>query len=52
MKTTGLGIATIIATLASAFIAFVQTGALDIAVIAAGITAGWGLIQAADAPKA
>jgi len=49
MKTTLLGIVTIIATLCTAFLSFSKTGSLDIPVVFAGITAGWGLIHAADA---
>lgn len=48
MKTTVLGIATILAALANATIEFLNTGAANWAVLVTGITAGFGLVKAAD----
>ncbi len=48
MKTTALGIATILAALANATIEFLNTGAANWAALVTGVTAGFGLIKAAD----
>jgi hypothetical protein len=48
MKTTTLGIATILAALANATIEFLNTGAANWAALVTGVTAGFGLIKAAD----
>ena len=48
MKTTIYGIATIVAGLANAAVALINTGTFDIAILIAAITAGIGLIQAQD----
>lgn len=51
MKTTVLGIATIVAAVANAVVQFLNTGSADWAAVVTGVTAGFGLIKAADAPK-
>jgi hypothetical protein len=51
MKTTALGIATIVAALANATIEFLNTGAANWAALVTGITAGFGLVRAADSSK-
>jgi hypothetical protein len=48
MKTTALGIATIVVALANATIEFLNTGTANWAAVVTGITAGIGLIKAAD----
>ena len=48
MKTTALGIATILAAIANATIEFLNTGAANWAMLVTGVTAGFGLIKAAD----
>ena len=48
MKTTALGIATILAAIANATIEFLNTGAANWAALVTGVTAGFGLIKAAD----
>lgn len=48
MKTTALGIATILAALANATIEFLNTGTANWATLVTGITAGFGLVKAAD----
>jgi hypothetical protein len=52
MKTTILGVLTLVATLTNAGIAFLKTGSIDVPATLAGLTAGWGLIHAADAKPA
>ena len=49
MKTTLLGIATIIAALASAAVVFLQGGLPDLTTTFTAVTAGFGLIIAKDA---
>jgi len=49
MKTTILGIATIIATIAAAIVTSLSGGHIDPLAAAAGVSAGWGLIHASDA---
>jgi hypothetical protein len=52
-KTTQLGILTILAAVVNAGIAFLKAGTFDIAGVFTAVTAGIGLIKAADAaPKA
>lgn len=51
MKTTALGIATIVAAVANAVVQFLNTGAADWAALVTNVTAGFGLVKAADAPK-
>lgn len=48
MKTTALGIATILAALANATIEFLNTGTANWAALVTGVTAGFGLVKAAD----
>lgn len=50
MKTTIAGILTILVTLGNAALSFINTGAFDVASTAAGLTVGYGLIKASDAP--
>lgn len=50
MKTTIAGILTLLVTLGNAALSFINTGAFDVSVAAAGIAAGYGLIKAQDAP--
>jgi hypothetical protein len=52
MKTTILGIATIVAAVANALVSFLKTGYADYGSLIAAVTAGIGLIKAADAAKA
>jgi len=52
MKTTILGIATIVAAVSNAVVSFLQTGSADYGSLIAAVTAGIGLIKAADAIKA
>jgi hypothetical protein len=52
MKTTVLGILTIVAAVANAAVSFLKTGTADIPVTIAAITAGWGLLHAADSKPA
>lgn len=48
-KTTVLGVATIVATVANAVVALLKTGQMpDLLTTSAAITAGWGLIAAKD----
>lgn len=49
MKTTALGIATIVAAIATAAVQFLKTGSCDILSLSTGLSAGYGLIKAADA---
>lgn len=49
MKTTILGVLTIVSALCFAAISFIKTGSLDFGGLATAITAGFGLIKAADA---
>lgn len=51
MKTTILGILTILAAVSNAAISFLKTGSADFGTLIAAITAGIGLVKAADAPK-
>ena len=51
MKTTILGIVTIIAAIATAAASYLKTGSADFTVLIGGISAGIGLIKAADAKK-
>lgn len=48
MKTTALGIATIIVALGNATIEFLNTGTANWAALVTGVTAGFGLVKAAD----
>lgn len=52
MKTTIIGILTIVTAIAAAAINFLKTGTTDYGVLITAITAGIGLVKAADAPKA
>jgi len=51
MKTTILGTATIVAAVANAVISFLETGYADYGSLITAVTAGIGLIKAADAYK-
>jgi hypothetical protein len=51
MKTTALGILTIVAAVVNAAISLLKGQAVDFGVTAAAITAGIGLIKAADQAK-
>jgi len=48
MKTTILGILTIVSVVCASAIQFLKTGSFDFAVAFSGVTAGVGLIKAAD----
>jgi|688.fasta_scaffold1025782_3 hypothetical protein len=48
MKTTILGIATIVAAVSNAVVSFLQTGTTDFGSLIVAVTAGIGLIKAAD----
>jgi hypothetical protein len=48
MKTTALGIATIVAAIANAAVEFINTGTANWAALVTGLTSGIGLIKAAD----
>lgn len=50
-RTTTLGVLTIVAAVVNAGIAFLKTGAFDVAGVFTAVTAGIGLIKAADATK-
>ena len=50
MKTTILGILTIVAAVSNAAVQLLKGGSFDIASTIAAVTAGLGLIKAADAP--
>jgi hypothetical protein len=50
MKTTVLGVLTIIVAVGSAAVSLLKTGTFDFATTAASVTAGLGLIKAKDAP--
>jgi len=50
MKTTVLGVLTILVAVGSAAVSFLKTGTFDFAQVAASVTAGYGLIHAKDAP--
>lgn len=52
MKTTALGIITIVAAVANAALSFLKTGTADYGALIAAVTAGIGLLKAADATKA
>jgi hypothetical protein len=49
MKTTILGVLTIVSAVCFAAISFIKTGTFDFGGLSVGITAGVGLIKAADA---
>jgi hypothetical protein len=49
MKTTILGVLTVVVAVANAAIAFLKGQPVDLATTAAAVTAGFGLIKAADA---
>ncbi|WP_395753309.1 hypothetical protein [Prosthecobacter sp.] len=49
MKTTVLGILTIIAAASGAAVEFLKTGTCNWTTLGLGITGGWGLIHAKDA---
>lgn len=51
MKTTIIGILTIVSAVSFAAISFMKSGAFDIGVLITATTAGIGLIKAADATK-
>jgi hypothetical protein len=51
MRTTILGILTIISGITFAGISFIKTGSFDISALILSITSGVGLIKAADAVK-
>lgn len=48
MKTTALGILTIVVAVANAAIEFLNTGTANWAAVVTGVTAGIGLVKAAD----
>jgi hypothetical protein len=50
-KTTILGILTIVTAIANAALMFLKSGTTDIGGVIVAVTAGLGLIKAADAPK-
>jgi len=52
MKTTIIGSLMIIGAAANAAVSFLKTGSFDLTILITAITAGFGLIKAADAPKA
>ena len=51
MKTTIIGILTIVSAVSFAAISFLKAGAFDFGSLITGVTAGIGLIKAADAVK-
>ena len=51
MKTTTIGILTIVSGITFAALSFLKTGSLDFGALATAITAGIGLVKAADAIK-
>jgi len=51
MKTTILGVLTIVSAVCFAAISFIKTGTFDFGALTVGVTAGIGLIKAADAIK-
>ena len=51
MKTTVIGILTIVSAVSFAGISFLKSGAFDIGVLVTAVTAGVGLIKAADSEK-
>jgi len=51
MKTTIIGILTIVSAVSFAAIAFLKSGSFDIGALITGVTAGIGLIKAADTTK-
>jgi hypothetical protein len=51
MKTTAIGILTIISAVTFAAISFLKTSTFDIGALLTGVTAGIGLIKAADSVK-
>ena len=50
MKTTVLGVLTILVAVGSAAVSFLKTGTFDFATTATAVTSGYGLIKAHDAP--
>lgn len=48
MKTTVLGVLTIVSAICFAGISFLKTGAFDVGVLVTAVTAGIGLVKAAD----
>lgn len=52
MKTTILGIITIVGALCNATVQYLNGKQIDLVTLSTAITAGWGLIHAADTPKA
>lgn len=48
-KTTTYGILTIVVTLINAAMQYMKSGSVDLPVLLTGLTAGYGLIKAADA---
>jgi hypothetical protein len=50
MKTTVLGVITILVAVGNAALSFLKTGAFDFAATASSVAAGYGLIHAKDAP--
>jgi len=48
MKTTALGILTLVAAIANAALQYLKTGTCDLAALSVGVTSGIGLIKAAD----
>jgi hypothetical protein len=51
MKTTILGVASIVAAVSSALVSFLESGYADYGTLTAAVIAGIGLIKAADATK-
>lgn len=52
MKTTIIGSLMIVGAISNAIVSFLKTGSFDISLLITAITAGFGLIKAADATKA
>lgn len=50
-NTTILGVLTIVAAVAGAAVEFLKTGSCNMVALGTGLTAGWGLIKAADGTK-
>jgi hypothetical protein len=48
MKTTIIGVLTIVSSVCFAALAFLKTGTFDLGAFITGVTAGFGLIKAAD----
>jgi hypothetical protein len=51
MKTTIIGVLTIVSAVSFAAISFLKSGAFDVGVLITAVTAGIGLIKAADASE-